>query len=136
MATAELDCVPGKGRSLAPRLAIGLALPILVLGVAACRSLAVGEAPRAEASMGLLIAQDNCSRCHQIGGAGDSPNEDAPPFTDIVNQPDITTEVLAAWLGDAHNYPIEMGFHLEPHEIDSLALYMIRWRSSPPPPTN
>ena len=133
MATAEFDDLPVTARSPARALAIGLGAPILLLAVAACQSMGVGESPAADASMGLLIAQDNCGRCHQIGGAGESPNPDAPEFGEIANRPGMTAEELATWLRDAHNYPVEMGFRLEPHEIDSLALYMMRWRSGPPP---
>ena len=35
----------------------------------------------------------------------------------------------AAFLRDSHNYPIEMGFRLEPHQVDSLVAYMVRWRA-------
>jgi mono/diheme cytochrome c family protein len=135
MATAEFDYIPSKARLRVRRRATGLCLPVLLLALAACQSLGVGEAPPADASMGLLIAQDNCGRCHQIGGAGASPNANAPTFGEIANRPGTTTESLAAWLHDAHNYPVEMGFHLEPHQIDSLALYVMRWRSSAAPPT-
>ena len=127
MATAELK------RRAGPRAAITLGVPCLLIMVAACQSLGVGESPRSDASMGLLIAQDNCSRCHGMGIGVDSPNEDAPPFGDIVNRPGMTQEAVAGWLRDAHNYPIEMGFHLEPHQIDSMALYMMRWRLNEPP---
>ena len=118
------------------RLAIILGVPFLLLTIGACQSLRVGEEPAASASMGLLIAQDNCARCHQIGGAGDSPDEDAPEFGEIADRPGMTAATLATWLSDAHNYPIEMGFRLEPHEIDSLALYIMRWRSSEQPPSS
>ena len=121
-----------EGRLCGPtRAAVALVAPGLLLALAACESL--GEAPKADPSMGLLIAQDNCSQCHQTGGSGASPNPNAPTFEEIVNRPGMTSESLAAWLRDAHNYPIEMGFRLEPHQIDSLALYMIRWRHEPPP---
>jgi mono/diheme cytochrome c family protein len=133
MSTAEMDPYPDGALASVRRIALWLGLQALLLTVAACQALDVGEAPRADASMGLLIAQDNCSRCHQIGGAGDSPNPNAPPFSAIASRPGMTGEGLAAWLGEAHNYPVEMGFHLEPHQVDSLALYIMRWRANPPP---
>ncbi len=52
-----------------------------------------------------------------------------PTFREIVDRPGMTPETLAAFLTDSHNYPIEMGFRLEPHQVDSLVAYMIRWRS-------
>jgi mono/diheme cytochrome c family protein len=127
MTVLELDSPSDR----ASRRMRWLALPALALMVAACQT--VGDAPQADASMGLLIAHDDCARCHQIGGAGESPNSNAPTFREIVDRPGMTREALTAWLGDAHNYPAEMGFHLEPHQIDSLALYMVRWRSGATP---
>ena len=83
--------------------------------------------------LGLIIARDRCAGCHQTGGAGESPNANAPTFGEIVNRPGVTPETLAAWLRDGHNYPLEMGFRLEPHQVDSLVAYMIRWRTEAAP---
>jgi mono/diheme cytochrome c family protein len=105
-----------------------LGLPSILLAVSACKTLGSDTPPVADPSMGFLIAQNSCAGCHQTGGPGESPNPRAPPFGEIVNRPGMSKEVLQAWLRDAHNYPIEMGFQLEPHQVDSLAAYMIRWR--------
>ena len=107
-------------------------LPLLALAISACST--VGTAPEPNASMGLLIARDNCGSCHQLGGAGESPNPRATPFGEIVSRPGMTPEALAVWLRDGHNYPVEMGFHLEPHQVDSLVAYMMRWRAEGAPP--
>ncbi|MXO59926.1 hypothetical protein GRI89_10280 [Altererythrobacter salegens] len=106
----------------------------LLLALAACST--VGEPPEASASMGLIIARDKCGGCHQTGGGGESTNERAPTFAEIVDRPGMTPEALGAFLRDSHNYPIEMGFRLEPHEVDSLVAYMIRWRSEHSPLPN
>jgi mono/diheme cytochrome c family protein len=84
--------------------------------------------------MGLLIARDRCSGCHQTGGGGESPNPRAPTFGEIVDRPGMTAESLRAILRDSHNFPIEMGFQLEPHQVDSLVAYMVRWRAEGAPP--
>lgn len=109
-------------------------LPLLLLALAACAT--IGEPPEASASMGLIVARDRCAGCHETGGGGESPNPDAPTFGEIVNRPGVTPERLSAFLRDSHNYPIEMGFRLEPHEADSLAAYMVRWRAERAPPTS
>lgn len=98
----------------------------LLLTLTACETM--GEPPEPSASMGLLLARDRCSSCHLTVGGSQSPNSLAPPFGDIVNRPGVTTETLTAWLRDGHNYPMEMGFRLQPYQIDSLAAYMIRWK--------
>lgn len=105
------------------------ALPCLALCLAACESVPADE-PSASAATGLIIAQDSCGRCHQVRRNGLSPDEDAPPFADIANREGRTAESLAAWLRDGHNYPTEMGFRLEPHQVDALVAYMIRLRSA------
>jgi mono/diheme cytochrome c family protein len=132
MATLEPDSFPRTPRSAARRLGIGLMAPGLLLALAACET--VGEPPAADASMGLLIARDNCGSCHQLGGAGESPNPRATPFGEIVSRPGMTPDALAGWLRDGHNYPVEMGFHLEPRQVDSLVAYMMRWRAEGAPP--
>jgi hypothetical protein len=77
----------------------------------------------------MLIARDSCSGCHSTGLNGESPNSRALPFREIVNRPGLTPEALAAWLKDGHDYPVEMGFVLAPHRVDSLVAYMMRQRS-------
>lgn len=110
-----------------------IVLACLPLALAACAALPDDEPPQSNASMGLIIARDRCAGCHQTGGAGESPNANAPTFGEIVNRPGMTPETLAAWLRDGHNYPLEMGFRLEPHQVDSLVAYMIRWRTEAAP---
>lgn len=113
-------------------LAIGtrLGLPgLLLLSLAACETVPAGEAPyEPSASMGMIIANDNCQSCHETGRTGESSNSAAPPFREIVNRPGMTQEALAVWLKDGHDYPAEMGFTLEPHRVDSLVEYMMRLR--------
>lgn len=121
---------PGLG---AARLGARLALPCLPLALAACETVPDDGAPyEPDASMGMLIARDNCASCHETFLNRESPNPRAPAFRDIVNRPGMTPETLATWLRDAHNYPAEMGFYLEPHKIDSLVAYMVRQRSGEP----
>jgi len=114
------------------RRAARRALPALSLLLAsACAT--VGEPPRPDASMGLVIARDRCAACHQIGGSGESPNPRAPAFGTIVERPGMTEGYLAAFLADGHDYPVEMGFRLESYQAASLAACMVRWRSGATP---
>ena len=57
------------------------------------------------------------------------PTRGRPSFADIANRPGMTAEGFAAWLRDGHNYPVEMGFYLEPRQVDALAAYIIRLRA-------
>ncbi len=100
---------------------------LLVLGACATDGT---EAPyEGNASMGMLIARDSCASCHAVSLAGESPNDHAPEFREVINRPGMTADSLTAWLNEAHNYPTEMGVHLEPHQVDSLVAYMLRLRS-------
>lgn len=110
-----------------------LALPVLLLALAGCETTADNAPYEPNASMGMLIARDSCRSCHEISSSRESPNADAPPFREIINRPGMSDEQLASWLRDAHNYPIEMGVHLEPHQVDSLVVYMLRLRSGDAP---
>lgn len=106
-------------------LATGAAL----LALAACVTGTDGAPYEGNASMGSLIARDSCASCHAVTLGGDSPNAHAPAFREVINRPGMTEAVLAGWLNEAHNYPTEMGVHLEPHQVDSLVAYMLRLRA-------
>lgn len=133
--TGPADTALAVQLKAAPRTALGaaLGLPAILLALAACATTpesAANEPPyEPSASMGMLIARQSCAECHQTGGTGESPNPQATAFREIANRRGITQETLTAWLTDGHNYPAEMGFDLEPHQVESLAAYMIRQQS-------
>jgi len=104
----------------------------MVFALAACETTSDGAPYEPNASMGMLIARDSCGSCHAVTTVGDSPNAHAPAFREVINRPGMTADGIAAWLRDAHNYPIEMGVHLEPHQVDSLVAYMQRMRAGEP----
>ena len=47
----------------------------------------------------------------------------------LLNDDDHSHEYVVEMLHSIFGYPVEMGFHLEPHQVDSLVAYMIRWRA-------
>lgn len=106
-----------------------LAAATLLLALAACTTTPHQAPYEGNASMGMLIARDSCGSCHAVSLVGESPEEDAPAFREVINRPGMTREALTRWLTDAHNYPIEMGVHLEPHQVDSLVAYMQRMQA-------
>lgn len=133
---------------------------LLVLVLAACQSTPPDGPPApGNPATGLLIARDSCSACHQTGRTGespsprapslaggdppvpdapldtdgDSPDPRAPSFADIASRPGMTAEGIAAWLRNGHNYPVEMGFYLDSHQVDALAAYIMRLRAGDGP---
>jgi cytochrome c len=109
-----------------------LSLPCFALALAACETVPDKAPYEPSAAMGRLIASESCASCHEIFLERESPNPDAPAFRDVINRPGMSPEMLATWLRSAHNYPIEMGVHLEPHQIDSLVAYMTSLQTGEP----
>ncbi len=103
-----------------------------LLGLAALAGCQTAPAPAAVASeneeRGHRLAQAACSQCHSIEAFDVSPGGAAPNWTDIANTPGLTRETLTTWLTDAHNYPGEMDFYLEPDEVGQLVDYMLTLR--------
>lgn len=69
-----------------------------------------------------------CGGCHAVEEPFLSPNPAAPTFAAIANARGLTRDTLAAWLTDAHNYPVMMDFDLEPSHVEEIAAYMASLR--------
>lgn len=104
----------------------------LALALGACQPLPAGSTA---VQRGSALAQASCSSCHGVARYATSPNPDAPPFSAIANQEGLTADTLGPWLRDAHNYPREMQFELDPRDVDALVAYMISLRDPDYRPT-
>lgn len=71
-----------------------------------------------------------CGGCHAVEPPFLSPNAAAPSFAGIANRPGLSQASLAAWLGEAHNYPEDMDFTLTQRQIDQIAAYMVTLRGA------
>lgn len=69
-----------------------------------------------------------CGGCHAVEPPFLSPNPHAPSFEAIANREGLTRDTLGAWLADAHNYPEDMDFDLEPEHVEQIAAYMVTLR--------
>lgn len=88
-------------------------------------------------SRGHAMAMESCGACHAVDrSASSSPNPDAPPFAAIVNKEGLTAKTLSVWLRDAHNYPDEMQFELQPDKADDLVTYMLTLKDPDYRPAN
>lgn len=106
------------------------------MAVAACQPLPPADAPSAGHNPGLAFAQGSCGGCHAVERHELSPNSNAPPFAAIINSRELTPASLSSWLRDAHNYPEEMEFYLEPPEVENLVHYMLTLRDESYRPPN
>ena len=74
------------------------------------------------------FVQSSCGSCHAVERYGSSPHPNAPAFADIANREGLTADTLSAWLRDAHNYPEEMNFYLDPSNVERLTAYLLTLR--------
>ncbi len=104
----------------------------------ACQVQSPIAAPKpALSSRGHTLAVASCGACHAVDpNLSQSPNPDAPSFPAIVNKEGLTTETLSVWLRDAHNYPNEMQFELEPGKVEDLVTYMLTLKDPNYRPSN
>lgn len=87
------------------------------------------------AARGLAFAQTHCAACHGVTANAPSPNPESPPFDDIANWPGVTKSNFAAFLTDAHNYPLAMDVTVPRVAIQNLATYMMTLRKPGYKPT-
>ena len=105
--------------------------PLLLLGAAlllgACQQQQlVNQSNLSPQARGHSLATASCAACHGIKRHSImSPNPQSPSFPTIVNQQGLTRETLTSWLRNAHNYPAEMEFELDPRSVDDLVEYML-----------
>jgi tetratricopeptide (TPR) repeat protein len=93
--------------------------------------LAVAEA---RVRQGKSLVEKNCSPCHAVGTAGDSPNKKAPPFRSLhARHPSLALrEPLSRGIAAPHD---EMPhFALSPPEIDSIVAYINSLAPTKAPP--
>jgi cytochrome c len=77
---------------------------------------------------GRLIAERNCSRCHAVGRAGESPNPKSPPFRTLAQRYPLKDleESMAEGLMVGHEGPEMPVFEFRPQQIADLMAYLGR----------
>jgi mono/diheme cytochrome c family protein len=100
--------------------------------LAAATGLALGAGPRAETppavvspvEAGRLIAERDCSSCHAVGPAGESPLEGAPRWRDLHSRfpVDDLAEALAEGISVGHPGMPDGAY--EPADVQALIAYL------------
>lgn len=120
------------------RLAVFLALPVIMLFTAACMTPApASSAPRSafadengDPVRGRVYAQDHCASCHAIRSGDTFSRTFAPTFQQIADTPGFTRIALGAWLRSSHQ---EMpDFVVESEHIDDIYVYLETLRAHSP----
>jgi mono/diheme cytochrome c family protein len=121
-------------------LRIGFALGLLS-ALAACQSPSGGRSDQAPATPSPVaqapaepgiaaFAQAACGGCHAVKAGMLSPNPASPGFAEIANRAGLTQGSLGTWLRDAHNYPEDMDFDLDPAQVEALVAYILSLREA------
>jgi mono/diheme cytochrome c family protein len=98
--------------------------PVLAaLGVAALAAAGVAQAAPS-ADRGLELVRRNCSMCHAIGEAGDSPNKQAPRFRELGRRYPIDDLAEALAEGILTGHPAMPQFRFSPAEVDDIIAYL------------
>lgn len=108
-------------------LAIVLALAVITAACQTYRSEPAQVAAGADPDPPAFV-EAACGGCHAVEPPFLSPNPHAPSFEAIANREGLTRDTLGAWLADAHNYPEDMDFDLEPEHVEQIAAYMVTLR--------
>ena len=105
-----------------------VAVLALAVSLGACQT--GGSAPETALSKSHppAFVEAACGGCHAVEPPFLSPNPQAPSFEAIANRKGLTEDTLASWLSDAHNYPEDMDFDLEPGHVEQIAAYMVTLR--------
>ena len=76
------------------------------------------------AQRGLVIVRANCSRCHAVGKAGDSPLPIAPPFRTLHERYPVEDlqEPLAEGIVTGH--PTMPEFRFDPGQVGDIIAYL------------
>ena len=92
---------------------------------ASSRGMQSAQTRFAESALPPRVVADVCAGCHAVERGALSPLPDAPSFASIANREGLTSETLAAYLRDAHNYPDIMDVGLDDEDVALVTAHII-----------
>ena len=101
-----------------------LAIAAIVVGLIATPSLAQPTPHDASVARGLALVTRNCSMCHAIGVAGDSPNPQAPHFRDLHQRYPVDNLAEALAEGILVGHPQMPEFRFSAEEVSDIIAYL------------
>jgi mono/diheme cytochrome c family protein len=123
------DGAVGFHRGMQKAVHLGIGLAFIASAVAIILALAPLQAKGEEvlspaAQRGLVIVRTNCSRCHAVGKAGDSPLPIAPPFRTLHERYPVEDlqEPLAEGIVTGH--PTMPEFRFDPGQVGDIIAYL------------
>jgi mono/diheme cytochrome c family protein len=97
---------------------------IISAALAACASPPALSSGSSQQARGLALAEANCSGCHSVGAAGESPASEAPPFRHLSQNYPVETLAEALAEGISVGHPAMPEFQFEPDDVDALIAYL------------
>ncbi len=102
----------------------GLIATALCAGLIAPSALAQPAPQDQSVARGLALVMRNCSMCHAIGRAGDSPNPQAPHFRDLHQRYPIDNLGEALAEGILVGHPQMPEFRFSGQEVSDIIAYL------------
>ncbi len=119
---------------------LSLVAPLALMAFAATSPAAAPRAAVApptvpQIEVGRIIAERDCSSCHAVGPAGESPLEGAPRWRDLHSRFDVNdlAEALAEGISVGHQGMPDNPY--EPADVQALIAYLKSLETPPPPPS-
>lgn len=100
------------------------------LGLAACAGQDKTSAEAALINDGRDIADAHCAACHAVGSFGDSPDDAAPPFRNVLalySEANLQSDLIEG-IQVAHPMPV---FQINPQGVDALIAYLRTIQEAP-----
>src|SRR2546429_9406098 len=97
---------------------------LLAMAVSSAMASAAAEESTTPLARGEALLATNCSRCHAVGRAGESPHTDAPAFRTLSHRYKIESlsEALAEGLSTGH--PDMPEFVFAPEDVGAIIEYL------------
>jgi mono/diheme cytochrome c family protein len=73
---------------------------------------------------GRALAEENCARCHAVGGSGESPLAAAPPFRTLSERYPVSDLEESLAEGIVSGHPEMPEFVFEPDQVGALIAYL------------
>ncbi|MDJ0514547.1 MAG: cytochrome c [Methyloceanibacter sp.] len=119
-------------RRFAAWLSVG-ALVLLVFAVRPALASDTASTEQNQIDRGAAILLEHCARCHAIGVAGDSPNDEAPPFRTLSENYPVENLAESLAEGIMTGHPDMPVFVFKPTDVDAVIAYLQSIQVTPVP---
>lgn len=106
-------------------------MKVVAVVVLATTGVASAQPASGDEDLGFAFVDGNCSQCHAVGPAGESPVAGAPPFRDLGEFYPVEALAEALAEGIVTGHPAMPQFVLEPDQIADVIAYLRSIQTAP-----